>query len=332
MSFRSSIITADNPGAARLSGAPLLRCLLFASAALFLAGCAGPGLGQIRDMITNGPTRVEIKDVPFYPQERYQCGPAALAMLLTWSGLPTKPEALTPEVYSPALKGSLQPALIGAARRSGRIAYPIFRTEALLREVASGHPVIVFLNLGLSWYPKWHYAVVVGYDLPEGFVALHSGQKAREFLPFRVFENTWARSGYWGLLVLRPGDLPATAEEKPYLAAVLGLEKARQWRAATEGYRTALKKWTASLPAFMGLGNSLYAMRELARAETAFRDAARLHPASGAAFNNLAQVLWEQNRPQEALVAARRAVALGGPLIETYLKTLKEIEYGKHRR
>jgi Tfp pilus assembly protein PilF len=63
----------------------------------------------------------------------------------------------------------------------------------------------------------------------------------------------------------------------------------------------------------MGLGNSFWALRKLTRAETAFREASRLHPTSGAAFNNLAQVLWEQGRQGEALRAVQRAVALGGP-------------------
>ncbi len=309
--------------------APLLCGLLLSFSGLFSAGCAGHQFGKIRGEMKNLPSRVELKTVPFYPQNDYQCGPAALAMALTWSGLPREPNQMVSEVYSPALKGSLQPALIGAARRSGRLAYPINGMKVLLREVASGKPVIVLLNLGLSWYPKWHYAVVVGYDLPEGFVELHSGKMVREYFPFRVFQNTWARSNYWGLLVLSPLDLPATAEEKPYLQALLGLEKARQLKAAVQGYETALGRWPGSLGALMGLGNSFYALGKLTRAETAFREASRLHPTSGPAFNNLAQVLWEQGRQGEALRAVQRAVALGGPQSGIYRGTLKEIESGK---
>jgi hypothetical protein len=309
----------------RRKGSSLMPVLAFC---FFLAGCAGPQLAQIREQMGTAPSRVELKGVPLFPQEAQQCGAAALAMVLQWSGLPTTPEALVPEVYSPALKGSLQPAIVGAARRSGRVAYPISGTKALLQEVAAGHPVIVLVNLGLSWYPKWHYAVVTGYDLSEGFVVLHSGKIEPEYLPFRVFQNTWARSHRWGLLVLGPGDPPVTAGETAYLAAVLGLEKARRWHEAVKGYQTALQQWPGSLPALMGLGNSFYALRELPRAANAFQEAARFHPASGAAFNNLAQVLWEEGRREKALAAAQKAVALGGPLADTYRKTLKEIQSG----
>lgn len=271
------------------------------------------------------PGRVELEGVPFYPQEDYQCGPAALAMALSWSGRSIPPQALVSQVYTPSRQGSLQAALVGAARRHARVAYPLADMEALLTEVAAGHPVIVLQNLGLSWYPIWHYAVVIGYDRTEETVILHSGTNARESLSWRVFNNTWARSDYWGLVVLEPTQLPATAREKSYLEAVLGLEKARQWQAAVAGYKTALVHWPHSLPALMGLGNSLYAWGRLGQAETVLRKAGRLHPDSGMVFNNLAQVLWEQGRYQEALDAAQQAVARGGELKAVYVQTLEEI-------
>ncbi|MGD8668032.1 MAG: tetratricopeptide repeat protein, partial [Desulfobacterales bacterium] len=51
-------------------------------------------------------------------------------------------------------------------------------------------------------------------------------------------------------------------------------------------------------------------------------------PYEGVAFNNLAQVLWEQGKKQEALKAARQAVKLGGPHAEQFRKTLDEIQSG----
>lgn len=275
------------------------------------------------------PIRHELDTVPFYPQEAYQCGPASLAMTLTWSGIQVDPEAITPEVFTPSLKGSLQSAMISTARRRGRVAYPISGAEEMLEEVAAGHPVIILQNLGLSWYPVWHYAVVVGYDLEIGIVLLHSGVTSQKRLSLRVFNNTWARGDYWGLLVLPPSRLPATATEHNYVSAVLGLEKAQQWQAAIEGYNTALARWPDSLSARMGLGNSYYALGDLVSAEAAFREATIRFPTSGMAYNNLAQVLWKRDNRKEALEAARKAVDLGGPLVEEYRRTLKEIQAGK---
>ncbi len=300
--------------------------LIFLS--VMLISCASLKSEQILHPKKNGEVRVELNDVPFFAQDAYQCGAAALAIVLSWSGLPTDPEMLISEVYTPARKGSLQTALIGAARRHGRVAYPVSGVESMLTEVAAGHPVIILQNLGLSWYPKWHYSVVVGYDLPKGIVILHSGETPFKHLSLRIFKNTWVRSGYWGLLVLKPNQLPATAQKKTYLEAVLGLEHTHQWHAAVKGYETVLRRWSGSLPALIGLGNSLYALGDLTGAENAFRKATYLNPSSGSAFNNLAQVLWEQKRQQEALEIARKAVALGGPLSEVYQKTLEEIQFG----
>ena len=93
-------------------------------------------------------------------------------MALAWSGLRIDPDDLAPQVYTPSLKGSLQPAMITAARRHSRVAYPISGANALLQEIAAGHPVIVLQNLGLSWIPVWHYAVVIGYDLNQEVIIL----------------------------------------------------------------------------------------------------------------------------------------------------------------
>jgi tetratricopeptide (TPR) repeat protein len=301
-----------------------LRCMVLAS--LVLSGCAVWQRGDWPQGLASIPPQREIVSVPFFPQDEYQCGPAALAMALAWSGLDVKPAELTEKVYTASLKGSLQPAMIAGARRSGRLAYVISGTESLIREIAAGHPVIVLQNLGLSWIPVWHYAVVIGYDTPADEVILHSGPAARKQTSLRVFENTWARANDWGLLVLNPCELPATAVEGKFVEAVIGLEQAKQPAAAVDGYRTALSRWPHNLVAMMGLGNSYYALGDLKKSEAAFRQATAAHPMEGAAFNNLAHVLLAEGRREDAQAAAQMAVALGGPLQSLFRKTLEEIQ------
>jgi tetratricopeptide (TPR) repeat protein len=294
--------------------------------ALVLSGCAVLQRGDWPQGLADIPAQREIASVPFFPQDEYQCGPAALAMVLAWSGLAVEPADLTEKVYTASLKGSLQPAMIAGARRSGRLAYVISETESLIREVAAGHPVIVLQNLGLSWIPVWHYAVAVGYDTPGNEIMLRSGLNARQRLSMPVFQNTWARAEDWGLLVLNPDELPATAVEGKFVEAVIGLEKTKQPAAAVDAYRAALSRWPHNLAAMMGLGNSYYALGDLKNSEAAFRRAVALHSDSGAAWNNLADVLLRQGLKSEALDAARKAIALGGPGEEAFRKTLEEIQ------
>jgi hypothetical protein len=304
---------------------PCLLLSLWAIAGL-LAGCAGIRKSDSPVLQEGLAPVIELEAVPFYPQTKYQCGPSALAMALAYSDLPITPDELKDQVYTPSQKGSLQIAMIGATRRHGRIAYPISGYNSIWPEIAAGYPVIVLQNLGLSWVPVWHYAVVIGYDFAENSVILHTGVSERKQVSFAAFENTWARSNYWGMIVLKPTQLPAIAREKEYLAAVYGLEKSRQFQAAIKGYQTALTRWPRSLVAFMGLGNSRYALGDLLGAEGAFRSAIENHSRAAEAYNNLAQVLSEQGRKREAIAAARKAVSIGGPLSHVYESTLKEIQ------
>ncbi|GAB4345330.1 MAG: PA2778 family cysteine peptidase [Gammaproteobacteria bacterium] len=301
---------------------PLLAIGLFA---LVASGCSLPLQSSRIDEWPAARQAVELTEVPFHPQERYQCGPAALATLLNHSGVKVSPATLRDQVYLPDREGSLQVEILAATRRHGRIPYRL-RPELvdLLRELQAGRPVLVLQNLALAWAPRWHYAVVVGYLPEERTVVLRSGTRRRHRVPIDLFERTWRRGGYWGLVVLRPGELPATAEERRYLESVVPLERLRRWEAVEQAYQAALERWPESLVALMGLGNSRYARGDLAGAMRAFRRAVEAHPGSAAAHNNLAHLLAEQGDLPAALAHARRAVALSDD--PRYRNTLAEIE------
>jgi len=274
-----------------------------------------------REAITVAPI-----DVPFHTQTADQCGPAALAMTLGWSGLDLAPEDLATEVYSPKRHGSLQPDLVTATRRHGRIAYPLDGRDELVREVHAGHPAVVFLNVGLSWWPRWHYAVVTGYDAAAKAFIINSGKQRGRVVGETTFLDTWGRAGSWALLTLAPDALPAKLDERRWLEAAVGLERAGRPDVAAVAYRTAIARWPASYAARIGLANTAYALGDLATAETALRQAVTFEPSDGAAWNNLAQVLGERGRKREALAAISRAVEIGGPELDTYNATRAEIE------
>jgi hypothetical protein len=303
-----------------------VRLLVVGVLAVVLFGCAGRAGIKWPKAEGKVPDPHLLKEVPFFPQKAHQCGPAALAMALNWSGVGVSPRDLTDEVFTPSRKGSLQSAMVAAVRRNDRIACLLAEPADLIDEIAAGHPVIVLQNLGLSWVPVWHYAVVVGWDAAAGDVILHSGITPFKTTLFRTFENTWGRSGFWGLLVLPPWRLPATTKETDYLAAVSPLERMGRWETAMLAYRTALERWPDSLAATVGIGVCLYRSGELASAEAHFRDAIGRFPREGVLFNNLAQVLLDLGRRDEALEAVRQAIECGGPLKAHFEQTLEEIQ------
>ncbi len=307
---------------ARPTGGALLVLLLLLSA------CSGTP--QTRELLLAEPPplprQVELEDVPFFPQEAYQCGPAALATSLGAAGLDITPDDLVPEVYLPGRRGSLQIELRAAARQHGFLAYEMTpRLQNLLQEVAAGTPVLVLQNLGLGWHPVWHYAVVVGYDLERQTLTLRSGTERRQVMSLRTFERTWARGEHWALLVLPPGRLPASAERERFIEAAVALESTGPLPQAQAAYATGLRRWPDALPLLIGLGNSAYALGDLDLAEQAFRKTTEIHPDSAAAFNNLAYTLLRLQRAADALAPAREAVRLDADSPH-YRRTLRDVE------
>jgi tetratricopeptide (TPR) repeat protein len=300
---------------------------ILAACVLALSGCASlvPQTVALRDAMPSGlPEKVELTEVPFFPQTEYQCGPAALATALGAFGAKVTPEDLVHEVYLPERKGSLQVEMLAAARRHGMVSYLLQpRFEDLLRELAAGNPVIVLQNLGLR--EGWHYAVAVGYDYRIGDLILRSGISERETLNFAVHEFVWSRSGYWAMVAMPPDRIPVTADETRWLSAIAALERAGGVRPAATAYGSFLKRWPANVNAAIGLANTHYALGELPQAEAVLREAARREPQSVIVLNNLAQTLADQGKDEEALPFAERAAAAGGPFSEAAQKTREAI-------
>ena len=288
--------------------------VLVCACALALSGCASmwPQTAELRRALPQGlPERTELREVPFFPQEEFQCGPAALATVLAASGVKVTPEDLVAQVYLPERKGSLQVEMLAAARRHGLVSYQLApRFEDLLREIAAGNPVIVLQNLGIS--DGWHYAVAVGYDYESGQLILRSGTTEREVMAFTVHEMVWKRSGYWAMVALPADRIAATASEPRWLGAVAAMERAGNAASAGVAYASFLERWPDNVNAAIGLANTHYALGALPEAERVLREAVRRAPDSVIALNNLAQTLSDQGKNEEALVLIERAIERAG--------------------
>jgi len=291
-----------------------------------------PQTAELRRALPQGiPEKTELRAVPFFPQEEYQCGPAALATVLAASTVTVTPEDLVPQVYLPERKGSLQVEMLAAARRHGRVSYQLApRLEDLLRELAAGNPVIVLQNLGLS--DGWHYAVAVGYDYDAGMLILRSGTTERDLMPFTAHEVVWKRSNYWAMVALPPDRIAATAEESRWLSAVAAMERTGDAANARLAYGTFLKRWPENLSAAIGLANSNYALGALTEAERVLREAMKRAPDSVIVLNNLAQTLSDQGKNEEALPLIERAVERAGGTAGPYSKAVLETRETIRRR
>ncbi|WP_439136153.1 PA2778 family cysteine peptidase, partial [Pseudomaricurvus sp.] len=183
---------------------PRSLCLLGLLLSLCLAGCGS--LTRSPDNLSETltqlqmPSQAELTDVPFFPQKQEQCGPSSLATVLNYRQIDVSAEQLEPLLYIPEKQGTLSIELTAQARAHELLAYPL----ALLQEIAAGNPVLVMQNLGLNWWPQWHFAVAVGYDMNTKTLTLRSGKEPRRQTPFKTFLNTWTRAERWGIVIVEP--------------------------------------------------------------------------------------------------------------------------------
>lgn len=306
----------------------MIRFILFwvALASVFGAGCANKNCIQ-----AIGPEQaVELIETPFYPQKRDQCGPASLAMLLGASGIAVPPDELASFTYIPGRQGSLQMEMVSACRKYGRIPYPISpQINDLIAEIRSGRPVLVLQNQGFKFFPRYHYAVVIGV-LPGNRIVLRSGMDKRKEMRADHFYLTWERAGSWGMIALRPGDLPEKVDPRQYLTAVTAFETSENALQAADGYQSALDRWPDNQDALFALANN-YLMREnLTRAAALYRKLLDMNPDHVAAANNLSEVLAMQGSYIDALAVIQTALMVAerieSPLLLTIRQTAREIK------
>lgn len=265
-----------------------LRFLVIVVIYMLLAGCS---THQPVKPASPPNVNVELKKTPFFPQQQYQCGPAALAMMLQAAGIDIQPDDLTPYLYLPEKQGSLQLELIASIRNNQRIPYvlePVI--EAIVGELLAGRPVLVLQNLGLKILPAYHYAVVVGMQ-PRGQVVLRSGTTKRLVLDFNDFLTSWKKAGSWAVVVLNHDELPTDLDLTKYLKTLSEIETTGNILLAEGGYRTILKYYPEQPTALFGLANSLFVQENFTEAASIYRKLLNDRPTHAAAANNLAETL-----------------------------------------
>ena len=287
-----------------------MACALIFS--ICVSACASsPQTGLLLRNPPDVPPLVELTEVPFFPQQEYHCGPAALAGIINYRGTAVQPDEIAKLVYIPELKGSLQVEIVAASRQFGLLPVQMDgKLESLLRELAAGNPVFVLQNLAIDAYPMWHYEILIGYDFEQRRMILRSGVNRRITRSFALFEKTWQRADHWALVLVDSDSIPATASAAAYLDAVIGLEQVGQPRTAHQAYATSLRRWPDNLLAHIGLGNTAYALGEYTDAATAYRKALQIDPDKAEAWNNLAYALARLGERESSLAAIAQALEL----------------------
>jgi len=174
-----------------------MKVLPFLCALILLHGCA------------SGPAALPrgakiLSDVPFFPQEDYQCGPAVLATAINYwyarsgSAVRTGVDEIARAIYSPGARGVLPADLEKYPKKKGFVTEQFTGSISRLREsIDRGIPVILLVDYGLSLYRLDHFLIVTGYT-GDGII-VNSGREERQVVPNSDLEKAWKKTGYWAL-------------------------------------------------------------------------------------------------------------------------------------
>ena len=153
----------------------------------------------VKEIQESKPTRI-IENIPFYPQESYQCGQASLASVLNYWGVNVTPDDIAKEIFSESARGTLNIDMVLYTQRMGLDATQYRGSiEDLKKNIESGYPLIVLVDYGFSLYQVNHFMVVVGYN--ENGVIVNSGRDKGKFISEKDFIKAWERTKLWTLLV-----------------------------------------------------------------------------------------------------------------------------------
>jgi Flp pilus assembly protein TadD len=268
------------------------------------------------------PSASIVPDVPMQKWDIKSCGAGSLSAVLQHYGDPTSMKEW--DATLPKTRGGVMSIdLVLAARQRGFDARLVTGDRTVVEgELRDGHPVILMLQVIQApgkEYDFFHYVVIDGYDPVRNIFRVQFGDAKARWATMKRLEPAWKPTRHAAILI-RPADPATTA-----LRAAVQLEDQGKLALAAHAYREILEKNPKSIVAWTNLGNAEMRLGRNAAAEEAFRKALELEPDSADTLNNLAWLLFEEKRVEEAEPLARKAALTNAPDSWMRLDTLARI-------
>ncbi|MCS6826931.1 MAG: C39 family peptidase [Caldilinea sp.] len=263
------------------------------------------------------------------------CGPAALAMTLSYYGSPLDQAAIGAVLRtSPDDKNVSPSELVDFARAQGYTAELYVNGNAKLLKTLIGNGFPVLLE---TWHERapgdgiGHYRLAVGYDDAAGRWTLYDSLDYTGLIsaqPYAGIRMSYDRLDRLWKVFNRTFLLVHPAERTPLVRAILaahGFEPEQMWRDAEARARSELEIDPTDVFAWFNLGSSLTRQGRTAEAVAAFERALEIGLPE--------RMLWYQFTPLEAYVAEGRpqeVLALTDAVFEE-TESVEELFYWRAR-
>lgn len=268
------------------------------------------------------PAAEVITSVPVRTWGDNTCGSGALSAVLNHYGDPVTEAELDAKFPKGRHGGVVSIDLLLETRQRGFEAALVRGEEAMVVEkIREGVPVILMLrivNLPGAGGDFYHYVIADGWDPNRELVRFQFGDGRTRWVSLRKLDRAWEGAGR-AMLLVEPLSLEEALRRAVHLEGRGNLEQAR------ESYLHLIDRHPRAPVVWTNLGNVQTALGETAEAKASYRTAIEIDPEGRDALNNLAWLLYEEGRSEEAEPLARRAVELGGPDPHLALDTLGHI-------
>ena len=145
------------------------------------------------------PEAIILYEVPIIAQEKYKCGPAAMAMILRYWGFLVTQEDVARTIWLSEAKTTLTTSLELYPAQFGLQAKIITPSLDLIKEnISNGVPLIILMPKSKK---DSHYVVLVGFDDKRSHVLIHGGLPCRETLHYEIISEQIATEQMWCLKI-----------------------------------------------------------------------------------------------------------------------------------
>jgi len=301
---------------------------------LLVSGCFPPKQADTTSLKNNDSAHY-ISGVPFIRQQRFFCGPAAIAVVEQFNGREVSQSEIAEQVFAKSIKATLTLDVHLYAKDQNLWSQQVATPDGIKTWIRKGVPVLALMQVGPPIARQYHFIVLIGFDDSKRHFITHDAYLANRIISYRKFTKHWLRARRWALVMAPPERVIWPLDAAGYNDLGVRFEAANQNKQALTAYEKAIKAEPAKAVYHFNRANVLFkivaatglAKDSLAPIVASYRKALSLDPGFAHARNNLAYVLMLAGELDAAL---EEALAVAGNQNKSsqrfeYWETLAEI-------